>query len=577
MKDLFSNGMRPRAKFVALILMAWVVLIFGRLVELQVIEHSSLQNKVQEQSQNEMTVLPKRGTIYDRNGKILAQSLPVESVCFIPQENEHFSQQMEKIDSLKGILGLTDKELSQIRARIQKKNTFIYVKRKVDPETAARVKTLNIKGISLQEESKRFYPQGMLAAHVLGGVGVDENGLAGVELQYDSLLVGEKGKKLIMRDARRKSYFFETIKEAKPGRDLLLTIDETIQYIAESELDKAMEACQANWGTVIVMDPKSGEILAAANRPGYDPNLFTSSSQEDRRNRAIQNIFEPGSTFKIVTAAAARELAKVSLNSIYDCSSGSIVVGKGAVKDHKRMGVLSFADVIIESSNVGSIKIAQQIGEETLYRMIRNFHFGEKTGIDLPGEEYGICHPLSEWRKSSLRIAIGYEISVTALQILRAMNVYATRGLLVKPCITRTPVDIVGPAQAEDRRVLSEKTCGEMVEIFKRVVEEGTGVPGRVEGFDVAGKTGTSQKIIGGSYSSSRHLVSFVGFVPADDPVLSMVVVIDDPKGALQYGGLISAPVFREIARRTLRYLHKIPKPSPEPILSARMMKEGRT
>ena len=340
-----------------------------------------------------------------------------------------------------------------------------------------------------------------------------------------------------------------------------------------------MTSYGAKWGTAIVLDPGTGEILAAANRPTYDPNAYPPVTPEEGRNRAIQNTFEPGSTFKIITAAAARELGHIGLNTFYDCSEGSIVLGGGAVRDHKRMGILSFPEVFIESSNVGTIKIAQLLGEEKLYRMIKAFHFGERTGIDLPGEEYGICRPLANWRKSSLRISIGYEISVTALQVLRAMNVIATRGLLVQPCISHTSADSVGPSPAAEKRILSQKTSAELTEIFKRVVEEGTGEPGRLDGFDIAGKTGTSQKLDADreGYSASLHLTSFVGFVPADNPVLSMIIVIDEPKGVLQYGGQVSAPVFREIAARTLRYLHEIPKPSPEPLVSAQLQKASRS
>jgi cell division protein FtsI (penicillin-binding protein 3) len=580
MRGLFSNGMRPRAAALAMVLAVWFVAAFGRLVHLQILNHGRLKAEVLEQSQTDMEVLPKRGTIYDRNGKILARSLPSPSVFFSPLKSESATGQMEQIARLKSLLGLSEKELSRIRIRLQKKDTFIWIKRKIDPEAVGRLLGLNIKGIFLQDENKRAYPLGTLAAHILGGVGIDDNGLAGVELQYDKLLEGEKGRRLILRDARRRAFQFETLKEAVPGNDLYLTIDETIQYIAETELEKAMAACGADWGTVVISEPKTGEILAIANRPVYDPNDYPPVVPGDGVNRAIQHTFEPGSTFKIITAAAARELGRVGLGETYDCREGSISVGGSLVRDHKRLGILSFPEVFIESSNVGAIMIAQEIGEQNLYHMIKAFHFGERTGIDLPGEEYGICRPLSSWKKSSLRIAIGYEISVTAVQVLRAMNVFATRGRLIRPSISLSAGvrGLSSPGSQVPLKVLSEGTASELAEIFKRVVEEGTGLPARLEGFDIAGKTGTAQKFdedLGG-YSSAKHMASFVGFVPADDPIISMIVVLDEPKGLMQYGGQLAAPVFRDISARVLRYLYAAPKPKAEILVTAKMAKASR-
>ncbi|TRZ91451.1 penicillin-binding protein 2 [bacterium] len=580
MRGLFSNGMRPRAVALAMVLAVWFVAAFGRLVHLQILNHGRLKAEVLEQSQTDMEVLPKRGTIYDRNGKILARSLPAPSVFFSPLKSESATGQMEQIARLKSLLGLSEKELSRIRTRLQKKDTFIWIKRKIDPEAVGRLMGLNIKGIFLQDENKRAYPLGTLAAHVLGGVGIDDNGLAGVELQYDKLLEGEKGRRLILRDARRRAFQFETLKEAFPGNDLYLTIDETIQYIAETELEKAIAACGADWGTVVISEPKTGEILAIANRPVYDPNDYPPAVPGDGVNRAIQHTFEPGSTFKIITAAAARELGRVGLGEIYDCREGSISVGGSLVRDHKRLGILSFPEVFIESSNVGAIMIAQEIGEQNLYQMIKAFRFGERTGIDLPGEEYGICRPLSSWKKSSLRIAIGYEISVTAVQVLRAMNVFATRGRLTRPSISLSAGvrGLSSPGSQAPLKVLSEGTASELAEIFKRVVEEGTGLPARLEGFDIAGKTGTAQKFdenLGG-YSSAKHMASFVGFVPADDPIISMIVVLDEPKGLMQYGGQVAAPVFRDISARVLRYLCAAPKPKAEILVTAKMAKASR-
>jgi cell division protein FtsI (penicillin-binding protein 3) len=566
--------MRPRALAVAVVLAAWFVLILGRLVHLQVFEHARLTAEVLGQSQNEIAVYPERGTITDRNGKILARSLPVESVYFSPSKGETADREMERISGLRKLLGLTYKDMARIGARVEKRSGYILIKRKADPEVAARAMAMGIKGVFLQGESKRFYPQGSLAAHVIGGVGIDDNGQAGVEGQYDRLLEGEKGKRLLMLDARRRSYSFETIAEAKPGQDLRLTIDETIQYIAENELEKAVRATGAKWGTAVVMDPSTGEILALANLPSYSPGEYP-PEPEVGRNQAIARVFEPGSTFKIVTAAAARASGRIEFGEIYDCRKGSIMVGGAAVRDHKPLGILDFPGVFIESSNVGAIMIAQEVGARSLYDMVRAFRFGDKTGIDLPGEQEGVVHPLSTWRNSSFRVAIGYEISVTAIQILRAMNVYAARGFLVRPHIT---LDRPAEKAEGEATAISEKIADELVPVFEGVVEEGTGTSARLEGYDIAGKTGTAQKIDAalGVYSSRLHLASFVGFVPAERPVLSMIVVIDEPQGTLQYGGQVAAPVFREIAARVLRYLRVVPKASPPTMITASLTKGGR-
>jgi len=570
----FANGMRPRALAVAIGLAAWFILVLGRLVQLQVFGHARLKAEVIGQSQNEIVVFPERGTITDRNGKILARSLPVESVYFSPVKKETPSSQLEKIAGLRGVLDLSDKDMARIRARVDKGAGYILIKRKVDPEIAGRAMALDVKGLFLQGESRRFYPQGTLAAHILGGVGIDDNGLAGVELQYDRRLEGEKGKRLRLLDARRRTYSFETLTEAKPGQDLRLTIDETIQYIAENELEKAVAATGAKWGTVIIMDPATGEILALANQPTYAPGDYP-PDPEVGRNQAVARLFEPGSTFKIVTAAAARTSDRAGNGEIYDCRKGAILVGGAAVRDHKPLGILTFPGVFIESSNVGAIMIAQQVGARGLYDRIRAFRFGEKTGIDLPGEQAGVVHPLSSWRPTSFRVAIGYEISVTALQVLRAMNAYATGGRLVRPRIT---LDRAAADPEVEEAAFPESVAAELVPVFERVVAEGTGAPARLEGFDIAGKTGTAQKVDPaiGAYSSRLHLASFVGFVPATRPALSMIVVIDEPQGIQQYGGQVAAPVFREIAARVLRYLRVVPKAASPALVTARLAEGGR-
>jgi cell division protein FtsI/penicillin-binding protein 2 len=580
--DFAHSGEKRTRKRTVLLTLFFFLWFFGltlRLIQLQVIEHPKLRESVVKQNQSKKVIVPERGEILDRRGRVLARSLPVPSVALYSTVGE---SDYAKVLRLKGILNLSEKELLRIRKQIDDRNSFIYIKRKVSRAEADEVSRLRLEGIGFQEEHKRFYPSGAQAAQILGGVGIDNEGLSGLELQYDARLAGSKGESLMLCDARRRAYHWEVLKEPQPGQDLVLTIDETIQYIASSELDKAVRENAASWGTVIVSHPASGEILAMATAPSYDPNDFPPPSRDLLRNLAIQENFEPGSTFKIVTATAAREFGVVGFNEHFDCSRGYIQVPGYTIRDHKQMGVLTFAEVIIESSNVGTVQVGQRVGTDNLYRMIKAFRFGQKTGIELPGEESGICHPPSSWSKSSLAShSIGYGISVTAIQVLQAMNVIANRGLLVPPRISREAIDRAGfsPAiPADAKRVISERTAAELIDnIFIKVTAEGTATMASVDGFRVAGKTGTAQRSIPGGrgYSSGSHLASFVGFVPAADPAVSIIVVINDPKAKFYYGGLVAAPVFREIARRVLLYLHRFPDFDPsQKVVTAKMRGE---
>ena len=552
----------------------WVMVIVARLVELQVFDHARLETVVREQNRNQRIIRPRRGAVLDRNGHILARSLPVSSAFLRPDKGETEADQAAKIEALAPLLELGAGDRARILQQVRDGDSFIWLKRRIDDAAALRIRDLKLKGVFFETENRRTYPQGRLAAHVLGWVDVDGTGQAGVEFAYDRSLAGEPGKQLILLDARRRGYQVETLRAARPGTDLVLTIDTIIQYIAESELKRALEDCGGGWGTAIVMSPESGEILAMASGPGFDPN-DGAPALELRRNVAVHQNFEPGSTFKLVTTAAALESGRVGYGDVFDCSAGSLVAGGTLIRDHKRYGVLSFSEVISESSNVGTALVARRIGAPALYEEIRKFRFGDWTGIDLPGEEKGILHPLASWnRASSLEhVAIGYEVTVTPLQVLRAMNVFAAEGRLVRPRIARR-ANVMGP-EPPDRQVLPRELAAELVRrIFSRVVEEGTGVTARIEGFEVAGKTGTAQKIESprGGYSTSRHIASFVGFVAADRPLFSMIVVIDEPQGVRQYGGQIAAPAFREIAARILRYLRVPPRvPAAAPFASARL------
>jgi len=567
-----SRRVQKRTILMAFFFFLWFFVLTLRLIELQVIEHPRLRAAVIRQSQSERPIIPERGTIYDRHGQILARSLPAPTVCLIPGDDDTPRDLYARAERLKTIVGLSAAELQKIRLRIENGDSYIYVKRKINWDQAERIANLNLKSVYIQRENRRFYPLGSLAAHVLGGVNIDGEGQAGVELQYNSRLEGVKGRSLILKDANRRRYGWEILKEPISGQDLILTIDATIQYIAERELERAVREHEANWGTVIVSHPASGEILAMATSPTYDPNNYPPSPLELVRNRAIQENFEPGSMFKIVTATAAREAGVVGFNEVFDCRDGFVRVAGWTISDHKKMGLLTFPEVFIHSSNVGTIRVGQRVGQEKLCRMIQDFRFGRRTGIDLPGEEAGIFHPLPGWSRTSLAAhSIGYEISVTAVQILQAMNIVANGGLLVPFRITRAGINPTGlnpkPPEAAVR-VISEKTASDLTRrVFEGVVSEGTGQSARIEGFRAAGKTGTARKLDPKLhvYMSDRHLASFVGFVPADRPAISIVVVLDEPKFSYQYGGQVAAPVFREIARRVLLYLRESPRLDSNP------------
>jgi cell division protein FtsI (penicillin-binding protein 3) len=560
MSILYQNKAYRRTIIISFLLVFWLTIIIIRLLQLQVFEHARWKEEVQGQNQDEVKILPKRGTIYDRRGDIMASNILRKSVYYCPSKGEPYELRIEKINTLKDVLGLSETEIRNIRERIKKNSPFIWIKRKIDQSLEERLGKLSLGGVYLVDENKRFYPHGKLAAHLLGRVNIDDEGLSGIEFRYNSILKGDKGEYLVMRDAKKREYLIEVLKEGKPGKDLSLTIDETIQYCAERELEKAIIKTEANWGTVIISNPSTGEILAMASYPACDLNGPPQNLTILERNKAVHYNFEPGSTFKIVTFAAAIEDGKISNQAIFDCSQGYIPIAGKYVRDHERFGVLTFPEVIVHSSNVGTIQISRSLSEDAFFRMIKAFGFGEKTGIDLPGEESGILRPLDGWTRSSLAfLSIGYEISVTPIQLLQAINIIANKGIVIplrtvnkKPDFPKLPME----TNVERQRVISEDTARKLTSMLERAVQEGTGISAQLKGYRVAGKTGTAQKIdpSTGNYSPTSHVASFVGFVSAPNPVLSMIVVIDEPKGRY-YGGEVGAPVFRDIASHVLRYL----------------------
>ncbi|OQX55956.1 MAG: hypothetical protein B5M54_00640 [Candidatus Aminicenantes bacterium 4484_214] len=568
------DKIKKRAIFTCIIFFSWVVIIFLRLIQLQIIDHPRLKAKVIAQNEDIILLNPTRASIYDRQGTLLAQSLPVYSVFYSAFSNEPWDSQWGRIQPLLTHLDIPSTKAEKIKERIKKKKSFIWIKRKISQEEAEQIKNMDLKGIFLKKETKRFYPLGKLAAQVIGKVDIDEKGLMGVEYKYNSFLAGQPGKSIILKDAIGRKYQEEILHYPTPGQNIYLTLDSVIQYLAERELSKTIEEFQAKWGTVIISYPPSGEILAMANFPTGDPN---SASVEALRNiqwnAAIQQIISPGSTFKIITYAAALENHSVAETENFDCHQGYIQIEGTShrVRDHHRFDVLSFPEILIHSSNVGTVQVAYRLGAANLCRMIQQFKFGEKTGIDLPGEEKGIFRPLEKWSKTSLpSLAIGYEIGVTPIQILQAINIVANKGHLIplrvakdKQLYEKLSGDKISP-----QRILSPATASTLLRYLIRVVKEGTGLTARLPGYLIAGKTGTAQKYDPelGTYTSSAHQSLFTGIIfHRSQPTLSMVVVIDEPQG-LYYGSQVAAPLFRRIAEQVLRYL-EIPPEKQQPSL----------
>lgn len=566
----YQKKIRQRTKILALGLAVWTLGILVRLVHLQVINHAPLSRQVLRQNQARVDIIPERGTIYDRNEIILAQSIPSQTIYYSPAlAGEQPDEQMAPILKLQPILGLGPRDIERIQAAIQNGIAHIPLKRKLDRETADRIISLSLSGISAPEETMRFYPKGSLAAHVLGSVDPDNKGCGGAEYKFNSVLSGKKGKKLILLDVMRREYHDEILEPSTRGADIVLTLDENIQYIAETELSRAVRDHGASWGTVIIANPQSGDVLALANCPTFDPNAYPPKTAEDEFNRAVRHLYDPGSTFKILTAAAALENRLVSMNETFDCSKGFIESAGAPIRDHKNFGLLKFPEVFIQSSNVGAIQIGRRIGRDDLYKTIKAFRFGEKTGIELPAEAAGLVRPLDEWTKRSIdSVSIGYETLVTPLQVLQAINILANGGIRIPLHIIKSNpgLPVRASLAAPLEQVLSPQTAREIVSILEKAVLEGTGREAMVKGYSAAGKTGTTQIYDPAlkCFSTTRHIASFVGFAPIENPQISIIVVLNEPKTDEYYGGQVAAPVFREIVKRALRYLEIHPQTGPK-------------
>lgn len=526
---------------------------------IQIFRSSHLAGLAQRQHEHTITLEPKRGTIYDRNLRPLAINLPVYSLYANPRalRKEHNIPQI--VTELSSILKM---DPAALRAKIKKDKYFVWIARKLPGEVYAEIKAKKFPGIGFIKESKRFYPNKFLASHLVGFAGLDNNGLEGLERDYDRFLKGKEGGAVILRDARQRELLLE--KSYTPPRDgfnLVLTIDETIQFIAEQALEKMYRKYNAKGASIIVMVPQTGEILAFANRPTYNLEKPGQSSPQDRTNRAIVFTYEPGSVFKIVLAAGALQEKVVTESDIIDCERGAYRVANHILHDHDPIGKVTFKQVIEQSSNIGTVKVAQRLGNNRLYSYAHRFRFGIKTGIDLPGEARGYLKPVSKWSKVSISaIPIGQEVTVTPLQLVSAIAAIANNGVYMRPYVVRHVKDAQGQIIQEHKphvldTIMTPEIAKRLHDILQGVVEEGTATKAKIPGVKVAGKTGTAQKVVGGRYSHSHFYASFIGFAPVDKPRLACVVVYDEPR-PVYYGGLVAAPVFKEVVENSLKYLN---------------------
>jgi cell division protein FtsI (penicillin-binding protein 3) len=553
-------------------LLIWATAIEARLVYLQVVRHSELSTRAERQQSRTIEAPAKRGDILDRHGHILAYSVDADTIYAVPTELGDVEAATEAL--CRALRDCDAKDRQAMAERIRKGKYFAYIRRQVWPDQAARVAALALPGIGFIKESKRTYPNSDLASHVLGYVGIDNGGLAGIEAAYDSLILGRAGTVLVERDARG-SAFSRVERPPTAGASLELTIDEYLQHVAERELREGVKWAGASGGSAIVMDPYSGEILALANAPDFNPNAYREVREELRRNRAIQDIYEPGSTFKIVTASAAFEERAATPNTIIDASAGNIRFGSRLIRDDHNYGVLSFAQAIIKSSNVGAIKVALKLGPEKVSDYVRRFGFGKPTSPDFRGESPGIVWDPSKLTDSALAsVAMGYQVGVTPLQMAQAVSVVANGGELVQPRVVRAVIRdrrLPVPRKVLARPITTD-TSATLTQIMEGVVTDGTGKAAQIPGYTVAGKTGTAKKLVNGSYRGhSDYNVSFVGFVPAQKPVFAIVVVVDSPHRVSPYGGVVAAPIFQKIASTALRH-YGVPQSinAPEPLLASR-------
>src|ERR1700685_1619192 len=554
-----SSGNIPRLRILGAVLLLWFVAICGRLVYLQIFSYGKFVKQQEHQQQRAIPLAAKRGVIYDRAGRELAMSVLVDSAFAVPSEVKDLPTAVSLITRITG------EDRNVVLADCQNHKTFCWVARKAGDETIERIKSLNLQGIHFQKEPKRFYPARDLAAQVVGTVGMEDGGQSGIEHAFEDKLRGRAGKMFISVDARRQ-WFSDVETQPEPGEGLVLTLDKNIQYIAEKELDQAIHDTQAIAGTVIVENPHTGEILALANRPTFNPNSRKQITPGALTNRAVSYAYEPGSTFQLVTISAALEEKLTKPDEVFDCQMGSIVYNGMRIRDSKPHGLLPVWGVLAESSDVGSIKIALRLGEDRYYKYIRAFGFGPQSGIELPGETRGMTKPVSRWSKVSIAaISIGQEIGISAIQLSALISTFANDGVWIAPRIVsgtlppntdpKNALQAVAFHPANSHRVVSSYTAAEMRAMMEKVVLDahGTGRRAILEGYSSAGKTGTAQKVdpATGAYSKTKYIGSVGVFAPVNNPQIVGAVIRDSAVGPHQ-GGQVAAPVFKRISQQVL-------------------------
>ena len=558
-----QRSLRRRWLVVGIVALVWMAAVLARLSYLQLFCYGEYFARAQHQQRHVFEISPKRGTIYDRKGRELAISIPMDSVFGDPVD----------IKDAPLVARLLSRALNippeEIETKIREARTPVRLAKKLSPEIVQRIDDMNLKGIFFQKENRRVYPQRESLAHALGYVDVDEKGIGGIEYAFDKQIRGKPGRMMVMADGKRR-WYDRSEAAADPGASVVLTVDETIQFIAEKELERGMADTRSLHGTVVIQDPNTGELLAMANFPAFDPNDAGSYSDDVRMNRAVTAAYEPGSTFKVITMTGAIQNGVTDPDKMVDCQMGSILVAGRLIHDWHPFGILSVRDVLAHSSDVGSIKVALQLGAPRFYDTIRSFGIGQLTGIELPGENRGKLRPVENWNPSAIgSVAIGQEVSVTPVQIISAISAVANGGLLYRPRIVKEiqggissgPLPRPAPQQVTDAT-----TAATIRGMMETVVLSGTGTLAQLTGYTAAGKSGTAQEIdpTTGRYSPNKYIASFVGFAPVNEPAVTILVVFDSPEGA-HHGGEIGGPVFKRIAEQVLAYLdvqHDIPVPS---------------
>ena len=596
---------RVRFAYVALFFCAWLAAIALRLIWLQVIQHGDWMERARQQQQRTFEVAPHRGVLYDRQMHALAMTVLVDSIYAVPSElganRAEDAMLLSRIVHADPLDRFTTEK--QMDARFNASRNFAWVARKVTPEIATRVRQLNLKGIYFQKEFKRFYPNGDLASHVLGYVGTDDTGLGGLEEEFDQDLHGEPGHELTAIDAKRHVLGSDE-SDPIPGENLALTIDANIQYMAEQALDAQMAKVKALHGTVVVQDPNTGQILALAVSPRFNPNDPLHVDPRDLTDLAVSDVYEPGSTFKLVTYSAALDAAGVKPTDMVDCQGGEMTMYGRTLHDDEEdrrhhYGLVTVEKALEISSDVAAAKMAMKVGPDTFYKYIRAFGFGRRTGIELPSETRGLLRPPRRWGSTSiLSIAIGQEVAVTPVQLVSMVSTIANGGIYLPPHILLQSTDgqsqsnqspearlVAEPFHPEEglpaklpdgaRRIISEQTAAEMRQMMQAVVLDGTGKPAQLDGYSSAGKTGTAQKVdpVTHAYSHTNVVASFAGFAPVNHPAISIAVVIDNPTVGSRYGTAVSAPVFRQVAQEVLEYLGV---PHDEPLQTEQQREEVR-